>query len=187
MVNPTWIVPNDIRDMASWVLAKCVFGRRGGMVTKNLANSIDYVTDPTKDFWSEFPGTSTKVSLLLVKFVTNVVPIVAAITSYYSLHIWNYEPEEEALDWNPGDSDSMVADKIADALKLASQATSGADQEELDARLDFVQEGESAMERDDEGRVWWSLDSPMIDFAVRNMTTLFDGTRTTRNRTISNG
>lgn len=51
-----WIVPNDIRAMASWVLARCCFSRKGGMVTKGLKNTIDAITaDPSVKIFPDPP------------------------------------------------------------------------------------------------------------------------------------
>jgi len=38
--------------MAGYLMAKCVFVRKGGMITKNLANAIDFLldTDDPVDF-----------------------------------------------------------------------------------------------------------------------------------------
>lgn len=90
--------------------------------------------------------------------------------SFYSLHIWNYDDseDEDDIDWNPGDSDPDVANKIADALKLASLAASGAEQEELDYRLNYIQETEMSLDRNDERRVWWKL-SPRLAQPGRNV------------------
>lgn len=107
--------------------------------------------------------------------------------SYYSLHIWNYDSEEEDLDWNPGDSDPIVADKVADALKLTWHAANESERFELDQRLDFVQEAESDMDRNEQDRVWWRIGPPKIDFEVGNLTSLFNGTEGIRNPTIANG
>jgi len=72
--------------------------------------------------------------------------------SFYSLHIWNDAgSEEEDTEWNLGDGDPDVGNKIADALKLASLAARGDEQEDLDHRVDFIQEAESKTERDDNG------------------------------------
>lgn len=113
--------------------------------------------------------------------------MIAATMSYYSLHIWNYDSEEEDLDWNPGDSDPIVADKMADALKLAWHAAEESERFELEQRLDFVQEAESQMDGNDEDCVWWRIWPPRSDFGIGNLTGLFNGTGMTRNRTIANG
>lgn len=44
--DPIIINPKDIRDMAGWVLDKCVLEEElGGFVTKNLANAVDWLLD----------------------------------------------------------------------------------------------------------------------------------------------
>lgn len=49
--DPIIINPKDIRDMAGWVLDKCVLEEElGGFVTKNLANAVDWLLDPKSDF-----------------------------------------------------------------------------------------------------------------------------------------
>jgi len=128
-------------------------------VTKDLANSIDYATNTSVDFWETPFRTSTPIPFR-GSYSANASACVAASMSFYSLHIWNYASDASVdmdPDWNPGDGDPDVANKIADALKLASLAASGAKQEELDARLDYIQETEMSMDRNDAGRVWWKL------------------------------
>ena len=50
-------VPKDMRNMAGWVYQKCVkekSGTEGGGVSKELSNTIDYVTDPDSDVAESF-------------------------------------------------------------------------------------------------------------------------------------
>ena len=45
-------VPNDMRNMAGWVLEQCIeekSGKEGGWVSKDLSNTVDYLTDPDSD------------------------------------------------------------------------------------------------------------------------------------------
>ena len=45
-------VPNDMRNMAGWVLEQCIeeeSGKEGGWVSKDLLNTVDYLTDPDSD------------------------------------------------------------------------------------------------------------------------------------------
>ena len=47
------IVPDDIRDMARWVLLNCVKDQKsGGVITKGLLHSLTWITAPD----SEYPG-----------------------------------------------------------------------------------------------------------------------------------
>lgn len=98
--------------------------------------------------------------------------------SFYSLHIWNYARSEYEtdVDWNPGDGDPDVANKIADTLKLAALAASGHDREELENRLDYIQETEMSMGRNDEKRVWWKL-SPRLAQLGRNVSSVLGSSR----------
>ena len=158
------------------------------MVTKDLANSIDYATNTSVDFWETPFRTSTPIPFR-GSYSANASACVAASMSFYSLHIWNYASDASVdmdPDWNPGDGDPDVANKIADALKLASLAASGAKQEELDARLDYIQETEMSMDRNDAGRVWWKL-SPRLAQEGRNGSRILGpgGTGSTRNRTVA--
>lgn len=42
--------------MASWVLAKCCYLRKGGMITKGLKNTIDAITaNPTEHIFPDPP------------------------------------------------------------------------------------------------------------------------------------
>jgi len=89
--------------------------------------------------------------------------------SFYSLHIRNYlGSDDQDADWNPGDSDPDVANKIADAVKSASLAASGDERDELDGRLDYIQEAEMSMDWDEGRRVWWKL-SPRLAQPGRNV------------------
>lgn len=158
------------------------------MVTKDLANSIDYATNTNVDFW-ETPFRASKPIPFRGSYSANAIACVAASMSFYSLHIWNYAGDESVDvdgDWNPGDGDPDVANKIADALKLASLAASGAKQEELDSRLDYIQETEMSMDRNDAGRVWWKL-SPRLAQQGRNGSRILGpgGTGSTRNLRVA--
>lgn len=46
--------------MASWVLARCVYVGKGGLITRNLTNLVDYLTAPSTSlgdpFRKQFPG-----------------------------------------------------------------------------------------------------------------------------------
>lgn len=127
-------------------------------MTKNLANSIDYVTNTSIDFWDTPYRTFDNVDSCGCPVVLTKLFTAAASTSFYSLHIWTYDDSEEAdIDWNPGDNEPDVANKIADVLKLASLAASGDEQDELDGRLNLIQEAEYSMERNDDKWVWWKI------------------------------
>ncbi len=55
-VDHFWIVPDDIKAMASWVLARCCVFGKGGMVTKGLKNTIDAITaDPSVHIFPDPP------------------------------------------------------------------------------------------------------------------------------------
>lgn len=43
-------VPNQIREMAAWVIESCVlYERAGGYVTRQLANTRSFLEDPNSD------------------------------------------------------------------------------------------------------------------------------------------
>ena len=47
--------PDDLREMARWVLEQCITtARMGGFVTKGLGATIDYLVDPATDFQHDY-------------------------------------------------------------------------------------------------------------------------------------
>lgn len=40
--------------MAKWVLARCVYVKKGGMVTRGLSNTIDYLTAANTNLETKF-------------------------------------------------------------------------------------------------------------------------------------
>lgn len=49
-INPVYIVPNMVHDMAAWTIWRCASAGSGGLITKGLKHSIDWLTNPNVDF-----------------------------------------------------------------------------------------------------------------------------------------
>lgn len=133
--DPVWIVPNDIKAMAAWVLARCVSGGKGGMVTKGLENTIDPITNSDSKI---FPD-----------------PALPPSSTFYSLHVWNHTPSD--IDWNPGNSDPDVGDALAQTLHRAGRAApAGSPAEaELERREEYLWAAVGRTEYGEPVTNWW--------------------------------
>ena len=103
------IVPDDIRDMARWVLLNCVEDQKlGGMTTKGIQSSLDWVVSPS----SPYPGgifrmyTTSRWSLTSPYLNLYTNSNLATSATYYSLQIWT-DPRG-GWKWNPGNQDPRV-------------------------------------------------------------------------------
>lgn len=130
-IEPVYVVPNTVRDMARWLISTCVVAGGGGLITKGLKHSIDWITNPNIDFrnddfrkWSNSSGFSVgKIARLYRRMpqLTKHVVGLATEMSFFSLYIWNPAGEKQTC-WNCGDYSPWVGWQILYALRRARDA-----------------------------------------------------------------
>lgn len=49
-VDPNYVFPSDVTDMAGLLMGRCVHDGKSGYITKGLKNSIDSMVDPDVGF-----------------------------------------------------------------------------------------------------------------------------------------
>lgn len=107
---------DQIRGMAAWILYRCVvysFGPQlGGYVTKDLNDTVKYLTDPTVRYEDQL----RKSPISLLSSVGTNLPLTAPSTTFFTVWIWNKDTVSE---WNPGDMERTVCDVIAESLTTA--------------------------------------------------------------------
>lgn len=143
-VDPTFVVPDDIRGMAAHVLDKCGRSNKGGMVTKGLGKTVDAMLDTSV---TRFPN-----------------PPLPPSSSFYSLHVWNYATIGTDNDWNPGNNDPDTGGAIADALCDAIQAAErgSARRKELSRRQEYLWRAVGPMTYGDPTTNWWDGTPPRL-------------------------
>ena len=175
-VNPTFIVPNAVRDMAGWLLSRCVYSGKGGLVTRGLNNSIDWLVDPSinfevdefrKHFRTAFVlqlrSSCSRCALSARKSpLAKQVMSKATSMSFYSLLIRNIAGGEQE-EWNPGDFSSWVGNRILKSLETAAEEVPESREKEKEDLLYRESYIRRAVARMDEGQefAWW--DAPMED------------------------
>ena len=162
--------------MASWLLSRCVYTGKGGLVTRGLKNSIDWLVDPnigfeTDEFRKHFRTVSlsqlrsscSRCALSVRKsHVAKQVMSKATSMSFYSLLIKNVAGGEQEK-WNPGDYSSWVGNRILKSLENAAEAVPESrvkEKEDFVYRESYIRR---AVARMDEGQefAWW--DAPPED------------------------
>ena len=147
------IIPDDIRDMASYMLFKCVHGKSGGMITRGLKKSIDYALRPDIVFGDLFRET---MSCNCSRYLLTKAIIEAPSTSFYSLQIW-HSKHDPHIRWNPGNSDPKVGLMIAESISEAAiDKPPGRWRDELMERAGIVEDRFYRMEYDKRARTWWA-------------------------------
>lgn len=102
--------------MVAWILYNCVgysLGYQfGGYITKDLNDTVNYLTDPTVRYEDRF----RKSPISMLSSAGTNLPLTAPSTTFFSVWIWNKDIVRE---WNPGDMERNVCEVIARSLAIA--------------------------------------------------------------------
>lgn len=88
--------------------------------------------------------------------------------NFYSLHIWSTSGGEDN-DWNPGNYETEVGEKILKAVKAAEAATApdSPEREDFAWRREYIQEAVARMD-DTEEHTWWYSPRPRLEGPAGN-------------------
>lgn len=158
-------IPNDMRNMAGFVYEHCIEdvlhqgikpGTQGGYVSKELSNTIDYLTDPDADiagFFLEWPLN----------------------TSYFTMMMWDINAEtstEPEMDFNPGNEDPILGNQILSEIDIAMDKFKEGShaKQELRLRYEYVRRASEHMHLDGSGNKWWDYWPPGPALSLVNAT-----------------
>ncbi|MCJ1227305.1 hypothetical protein MMC12_003960 [Toensbergia leucococca] len=65
--NVFWIVPNEIRQMAGWLISRCAISANGigGLYTTGVGDMIQHITDPDANLSAPYPTSSTFITVTI--------------------------------------------------------------------------------------------------------------------------
>ena len=122
------------------------------MITKDLANTLDFLTDANTDIENirKYLRLRTFINFSLIDWCK------ASTTSFYSLHIMHSEDTAMA-NWNPGDQDYAVGLDVVYKVEAAADAApkESEERQELVNRNSCIDDSLSRMTNIQEGHKWW--------------------------------
>ena len=82
--------------------------------------------------------------------------------NFYSLHIWSVSGGVDT-NWNPGNYESAVGERVLQAVREAEAATppDSPEKEDFEWRAEYIGKAVGRMDNSDQ-RTWWDFPGPLL-------------------------